>query len=65
MYPPYHRLNATLNALTAVCLSVGYLFIRRRQITRHRTMMLIAFGLSSLFLISYVILHTICWFNTI
>ena len=51
-------LNATLNGVTALCLVVGFLFIRRKQIKQHRAMMLTAFGLATLFLISYVILHT-------
>lgn len=51
--------NALLNGTTAVCLVVGYIFIRRKQIKRHRAMMLTAFSLSTLFLISYVILHAV------
>ncbi|MEM7031401.1 MAG: DUF420 domain-containing protein [Chloroflexota bacterium] len=51
-------LNAILNATTAVCLMIGYVFIRRRQIAQHRATMLVAFSLSALFLVSYVILHT-------
>jgi putative membrane protein len=49
--------NATLNALSAVLLAVGYLLIRRRQITLHRRVMLAAFTTSSLFLISYIVYH--------
>ena len=43
--------NATLNALSAVLLSIGYILIRRRRITLHRRFMLAAFTTSSLFLI--------------
>ena len=52
-------LNAIFNGLTAVCLLVGYGFIRRRQIRRHRALMLAAFSFSTLFLVSYVILHLV------
>lgn len=51
-------LNALLNGTTALFLMIGFFFVRRGQVKQHRAMMLAAFGLSSLFLISYVILHT-------
>jgi len=50
-------LNALLNGLSAVLLSVGYLFIRRKKVAAHKACMLTAFSLSTLFLISYVIYH--------
>jgi putative membrane protein len=50
-------LNAVLNGTSAVLLATGYVFIRRRQVTAHLTCMLTAFGVSTLFLISYVIYH--------
>lgn len=50
-------LNALLNGTSAALLIVGYLFIRRRKITAHKTCMLMAFGTSSLFLVSYLIYH--------
>jgi putative membrane protein len=50
-------LNATLNAIAGCFLLAGFYFIRRRQIARHRMSMLWAFGMSTLFLISYVIYH--------
>ena len=49
--------NASLNAIAGVFLSAGYVFIRRRQITRHRACMLAAFTTSALFLISYLVYH--------
>jgi uncharacterized membrane protein YozB (DUF420 family) len=49
--------NATLNATSAVLLAAGYFFIRRRRIAAHRACMLAAVGVSSLFLISYIIYH--------
>lgn len=50
-------LNAALNATTAVLLSAGYIFIRRRRVRWHRAAMLGAFGASALFLASYLIYH--------
>lgn len=53
--PPFH---AFLNGTVAVLLVLGYIAIRQRRITLHRTLMVSAFILSTLFLISYVIYHT-------
>ncbi len=49
--------NAVLNGTSAGLLTAGYLFIRQRKVTAHKTCMLTAFGVSSLFLISYLIYH--------
>lgn len=51
--------NAMLNASSAICLLVGFCFIRRRQIRLHRTCMLAAFSLSVLFLLSYLFYHAL------
>ncbi|GAB3235990.1 DUF420 domain-containing protein [Hymenobacter seoulensis] len=50
--------NAVLNSLTAVFLVIGYYFIRRKNVARHRAMMGLAFLLGSLFLVSYVAYHS-------
>ena len=50
-------LNAFLNGTSAVLLTVGYIFIRLRKVTAHKTCMVTAFGVSSLFLVSYLIYH--------
>jgi uncharacterized membrane protein YozB (DUF420 family) len=50
-------LNATLNATSAVLLTIGWRFIRSRRIAAHRRCMIAAFVTSSLFLISYVVYH--------
>jgi len=50
-------LNAFLNGTSAVLLTVGYVFIRLKKVTAHKTCMVTAFGVSSLFLISYLIYH--------
>ncbi len=50
-------INATLNATAAVLLIWGYTLIRRKQIQNHRKVMLTAFGVSTAFLICYLIYH--------
>jgi len=50
-------LNAVLNGTSALLLTVGYLFIRRKKVTRHKICMVTAFGVSCLFLVSYLIHH--------
>lgn len=50
-------LNATLNATSAVLLMIGYVFIRRGHVRRHRAAMISACVVSTLFLTSYVIYH--------
>ena len=49
--------NATLNAISAVLLVVGYVLIRIRRIDAHRRVMLAAFTTSTLFLICYLVYH--------
>lgn len=46
--------NASLNLAATLCLIVGFLFIRRGQIARHRRAMLGAVAASALFLVFYV-----------
>lgn len=50
-------INAILNGLCAVLLSLGYGFIRRGNMRVHKRFMITAFGVSVLFLISYLIYH--------
>lgn len=52
------KVNAVLNSLTAVFLMIGYYFIRRKDVAKHRAMMGMAFLLGSLFLVSYVAYHS-------
>lgn len=49
--------NASLNALAALLLIVGFVFVRRRQIQAHRVCMVAAFSCSVLFLVSYLYYH--------
>ena len=51
-------LNATLNAISGVLLTTGYVLIRRRKERAHRAFMLAAFGVSALFLVSYTVYHS-------
>lgn len=49
--------NASLNAVAAVLLAVGYGCIRRGRVDLHRRCMLAAFATSALFLASYLVYH--------
>ena len=49
--------NAVLNGVSAVLLTAGFLFIRRRNVAAHRACMLGAFGVSVLFLVCYLVYH--------
>lgn len=50
--PAFH---AILNGSTTVLLMLGLWFIRKKNIAAHRATMFIAFGLSAIFLVSYVV----------
>jgi len=52
------KLNAYINSACTVLLSLGFYFIRTKNIAAHRMMMMSAFGLSLLFLLSYVTYHS-------
>lgn len=52
------HLNAILNTATTVALIAGLVFIKNQKINYHKTAMLVAFALGSLFLVSYVIYHS-------
>jgi uncharacterized membrane protein YozB (DUF420 family) len=57
---PLHSLpavNASLNALCAVLLVCGFVFIRRGKIRSHRACMIAAFLCSTLFLTLYLYFH--------
>jgi putative membrane protein len=51
--------NATLNAIAAALHTIGFLLIRRKRILAHRRVMLTAFGVSVVFLASYLVHHAI------
>lgn len=50
-------LNVFLNLIAAACLVAGFLFIRRGNRPAHRNLMITAFLVSVVFLISYVAYH--------
>lgn len=56
-YTTLPAVNAALNATSTLFLVAGWLFIRRRDVRRHRFCMLTAFAASGLFLTSYVVYH--------
>lgn len=49
--------NAVLNGAAAVLLATGYRMIRRGRREAHRRLMLAAFSVSVLFLVSYLVYH--------
>ena len=52
-------LNAVLNGLSAASLTVGFVFILRRQVIAHQRSMTAAFVFSTLFLLSYILHHAL------
>ena len=53
------HVNAILNTTSCIFLIAGFIFIRRRRIAAHRASMLAAFIASIVFLISYVLYHSL------
>jgi uncharacterized membrane protein YozB (DUF420 family) len=51
--------NATLNAISAVLLVWAYVLIRNKRVAQHRRVMLTAFATSCLFLVCYLVYHTL------
>jgi uncharacterized membrane protein YozB (DUF420 family) len=52
-------INAGLNSTSAVLLLMGYSFIRRGNRQAHRFCMVTAFGVSVVFLVSYLVHHAL------
>ena len=52
--PPFH---AAVNAVAAVVLVIAFVAVIRGRISLHRRMIMVAMGLSVLFLLSYVAYH--------
>ena len=50
-------INATLNAIAAILLAIGYTLIRQKRIQAHRRVMLTAFSVSVVFLACYLFYH--------
>ena len=53
----FPAIDATLNGTSALLLTLGYFFIRRKKIQAHKVCMLSAFAASSLFLVCYIWYH--------
>lgn len=51
------KVNATLNGLSAVLLTGGFICIKRKKVAGHRACMVAAFATSVLFLICYLTYH--------
>jgi len=49
--------NASFNALSALFLTVGFVFIRQKKPKYHKYCMVAAFASSALFLVSYIVYH--------
>jgi uncharacterized membrane protein YozB (DUF420 family) len=49
--------NASLNGLATLLLLVGYVLIRQKRTLAHKRVMLSAFGVSVVFLASYLVYH--------
>ncbi len=50
--------NASLNGLSAIFLTAGFIFIRRKNIPAHKRCMISAFVTSCIFLVCYLTYHT-------
>jgi putative membrane protein len=55
-FPKFH---AVLNSIATVLLLTGLYFIKNKQVAYHKAMMLSAFVVSTVFLLSYVTYHTL------
>jgi uncharacterized membrane protein YozB (DUF420 family) len=56
-YDALPPINAVLNGVAAVLLVIGLVLIKTRNIQAHRNVMLTAFGVSTVFLASYLTYH--------
>jgi len=50
-------LNAALNATSAILIGSGFYFIKQKNIPAHKACMVGALGVSTLFLVSYLLYH--------
>jgi uncharacterized membrane protein YozB (DUF420 family) len=53
------HVNAILNTTSGLFLIAGFIFIRRRRIKAHRASMIAAFLASTIFLVSYILYHSL------
>ncbi|MFM2225903.1 MAG: hypothetical protein RJA07_2105 [Bacteroidota bacterium] len=52
-------INAILNAVVSVLLIIGFVLIINKKVAAHKATMISAFALSALFLVLYVVYHTL------
>lgn len=53
------KVNAFLNAISACCIAAGFMAIRAKNKRVHMTLMVTAFVFSTLFLMGYVVYHSV------
>lgn len=53
----FPALNAALNGTSAILLALGFFFVKNKQLSAHRNSMILAFLVSSAFLVSYLYYH--------
>ena len=51
--------NAVLNGTSAILLTIGHRYIRRKRVVAHRAFMLAACATSTVFLVGYLVLHSL------
>jgi putative membrane protein len=51
------KLNAFINGICSILLVVSLYFIKRKEIAKHKTINILTFILSSVFLVSYIMYH--------
>jgi uncharacterized membrane protein YozB (DUF420 family) len=56
--------NATLNGIATILLLIGFYLIKNRRIAQHRKVMISAFVVSVIFLITYLIYHSFAGVGT-
>jgi uncharacterized membrane protein YozB (DUF420 family) len=56
---PLVHVNASLNVLATILLLFGLAMIKRGRVTAHKQVMLSAFAVSTVFLVCYVVYHTL------
>ena len=49
--------NAIINTITICCLTLGYVFIKKRLVAYHKFFMILSAVLSAIFLINYLVYH--------
>jgi putative membrane protein len=51
---PFPEINACLNGTATLLLTAGYILIKQKKVAAHRAVMITAFWVSAVFLVSYV-----------